>query len=143
MHQPGPLKLPYMYILVFWTPLAVMWILMGFEQPALTAVAARLPDAALNLAAFGVTARVVDATSPRRSLGAVIVGHVGLGADDRLDALSLALLVELQGAVHVAVIGDADRRLAVADRFGHHLIEARCTVEHREFGVDVEMSEAV
>jgi hypothetical protein len=55
MHQPGPLKLPYRYILVFWTPLAVMWILMGFEQPALTAVAARLPDAALNLAAFGVT----------------------------------------------------------------------------------------
>ena len=41
------------------------------------------------LAALGVAAGVVDPASPRRPLAAGLVGHVGLGADDRLDALSL------------------------------------------------------
>ncbi|WP_455381511.1 hypothetical protein [Salinispira pacifica] len=48
-------ELSYRRILMFWAPLAVMWVLMGFEQPALAAVAARLPQPALNLAAFGIT----------------------------------------------------------------------------------------
>ncbi len=42
-------------IFVFWLPLAAMWIMMAVEQPAIAAVMARLPDPALNLAAFGVT----------------------------------------------------------------------------------------
>lgn len=41
-------------ILLFWTPLAVMWLIMGVEQPAMTAVIARMTDATRNLAAFGV-----------------------------------------------------------------------------------------
>lgn len=32
-----------------------MWLMMAIEQPAITAVIARLPEAELNLAAFGVT----------------------------------------------------------------------------------------
>ena len=64
-------------------------------------------------AALGVAARVVDAAPPRGALRAVIVGHVGLGADDRLDPLLVAFLVEVQRAVHVPVIGHADRRLSV------------------------------
>ena len=39
------------------------------------------------LAALGVAAGVVDPAPAGRALGAVLVGHVGLGADDRLDAL--------------------------------------------------------
>ncbi len=39
----------------FWLPLAAMWIMMAIEQPVVAAVMARLPDPALNLAAFGVT----------------------------------------------------------------------------------------
>ena len=39
------------------------------------------------LAALGVAAGVVDAAPAGRALAAVVVGHVGLGADDRLDAL--------------------------------------------------------
>ena len=39
----------------FWLPLAAMWILMALEQPLLSAVIARLPAAALNLAAYGLT----------------------------------------------------------------------------------------
>lgn len=39
----------------FWVPLAAMWLMMAIEQPAITAVIARLPEPELNLAAFGVT----------------------------------------------------------------------------------------
>ncbi len=42
-------------VLRVYIPLAAMWILMGIEQPALTAVIARLSDATVQLAAFGVT----------------------------------------------------------------------------------------
>jgi hypothetical protein len=38
----------------FWVPLAVMWLIMAVEQPAITAIVSRLPDATLNLAAFGL-----------------------------------------------------------------------------------------
>ena len=41
--------------LLTYLPLAAMWILMGIEQPALTAVIARLSDATVQLGAFGVT----------------------------------------------------------------------------------------
>ena len=41
-------------IFIFWSPLALMWIMMAVEQPAMAAVVARLPDATANLAAFGV-----------------------------------------------------------------------------------------
>ncbi len=95
------------------------------------------------LAALGVAPRVVDPAAAGRSLTAVVVGHVGLGADDRLDPLLVALAVEVERAVHVAVIGDADRRLAVADGFGDELVEPSRAVEHRELGVDVEVGEGI
>lgn len=47
-------SLTYSRILSFWIPLAVMWVMMAAEQPALTAVIARLPNAEVNLAGFGV-----------------------------------------------------------------------------------------
>jgi hypothetical protein len=36
-----------------WWPLAVSWILMGFENPAISAVMSRLADPKINLAAYG------------------------------------------------------------------------------------------
>jgi progressive ankylosis protein len=39
----------------FWLPLAMMWLMMAVEQPAISAVMARLPNPEINLAAFGVT----------------------------------------------------------------------------------------
>ena len=39
----------------FWIPLAAMWLLMAVEQPIVAAVIARLPEAELNLAIFGLT----------------------------------------------------------------------------------------
>lgn len=41
-------------VFLFWLPLAAMWVLMGIEQPILTAFIARLPHAKENLAAYGI-----------------------------------------------------------------------------------------
>jgi hypothetical protein len=93
--------------------------------------------------ALGVAARVVDAAAPGRAFAAMVVSHVGLGAEDRLDALLAALLVELECPVHVAVIGQPERRLPVGDRFGHEFVQAGGTVEHGELGVHVQVGERV
>lgn len=45
--------LSYRRILNTWWPLAASWMLMGLELPALSAVIARLPNPAINLAAYG------------------------------------------------------------------------------------------
>lgn len=45
--------LSYRRILNTWWPLAASWLLMGIELPALSAVMARLPNPAINLAAYG------------------------------------------------------------------------------------------
>jgi hypothetical protein len=94
------------------------------------------------LPAVGVAAGVVDAAPAGRALVPAVVGHVGLGAEDGLDALGPALPVEVQDAVHVAVVGDADRRLTVGHRRPHDLADAGRAVEHRVLGVDVEVGEA-
>ena len=46
-------------------------------------------------------------------------------------------------AVHVAVVGDADRRLAVGGRRRDDLADPRRTVEHRVLGVQVQMDEGI
>ncbi|MFA7567349.1 MAG: hypothetical protein WCY01_10015 [Alkalispirochaeta sp.] len=50
--EQSPLTLPLLFL--FWLPLALMWILMSIEQPALNGVMARLPAPTLSLAAFEV-----------------------------------------------------------------------------------------
>ena len=50
-----PEKENYRSIFLLWAPLAGMWLVMGVEQPLISAIIARLPDAKVNLAAFGVT----------------------------------------------------------------------------------------
>ena len=50
----GRRVLSYPQIFAFWFPLGLMWLMMALEQPAVAAAIARMPDAALNLAAFGV-----------------------------------------------------------------------------------------
>jgi len=42
-------------ILIFWIPLAAMWLFMSVEQPGINAVIARLADAKINLAAYGIS----------------------------------------------------------------------------------------
>ena len=47
-------KLTYRRIFLFWGPLALTWLMMSVEQPFLIAFIARLGDAKVNLAAFGI-----------------------------------------------------------------------------------------
>ena len=47
-------KLTYRKIFLFWGPLALTWLMMAFEQPVLIAFIARLTEAKVNLAAFGI-----------------------------------------------------------------------------------------
>lgn len=47
-------KLTYRKIFIFWGPLALTWLMMAFEQPFLIAFIARLGEAKVNLAAFGI-----------------------------------------------------------------------------------------
>lgn len=48
-----PNALPYSSIFKTWWPLALSWLLMAFELPALSSVISRLPDPKINLAAYG------------------------------------------------------------------------------------------
>ncbi|MDX9902454.1 MAG: hypothetical protein RB288_00065 [Bacteroidales bacterium] len=47
-------KLTYRRIFLFWSPLALTWLMMAVEQPFLIAFVARLAEAKINLAAFGI-----------------------------------------------------------------------------------------
>ena len=89
----------------------------------------------------GVPAGVVDLASPDGPLVAGLGRHVGLGADDGVDAGLAARSIEVEDPVHVPVIGDAEGRLTVGngclDQVGH----PRRAVQHRELGVGVEMGE--
>ena len=93
------------------------------------------------LAPLALAARVVDAAPPDRALVTGLRGHVGLGADDRRDAAFAALLVEVEDAVHVAVIGDRQSGLAVGHRGGDQVADPRRSVEHRVLGVGVQVHE--
>ncbi len=41
-------------VLAFWLPLAATWLMMALEGPYITAIVARMPEAAFNLAAYGI-----------------------------------------------------------------------------------------
>jgi len=92
-------------------------------------------------AAIGVAARIVDAAAPARTLEARLVRHVRLTTDDRRDTRVVRRLVEVEDAVHVAVVGDADRGLPVLHGRRHQLADSRRTVEHRVLGVNMQVGE--
>ena len=93
------------------------------------------------LASLALAARVVDAAPANRALVTGLRGHVGLGADDRRDAAFAALLVEVEDAVHVAVIGDRQSGLAVGHRGSDQVADPGRPVEHRVLGVGVQVDE--
>jgi hypothetical protein len=71
------------------------------------------------------------------------VGEIHLRANNRLNALIATASVEVENAVHIAVVGDPERGLAIHGRRMNHVIEARRPVEHRVLGMDVEMGERI
>ncbi len=69
--------------------------------------------------------------------------HVRLDADDRGDPGGRRLLVEVVGAVHVAVVGHRDRRhLLPADLF-EHLLQPGRSVEHGVLRMNMQVNERV
>jgi hypothetical protein len=52
--QPATDPLDSRQILAFWAPLAATWLMMAIEGPYVAAIIARLRDAEVNLAAYGV-----------------------------------------------------------------------------------------
>ncbi len=93
------------------------------------------------VAALALAAPVVDPAPPDRPLEAALGGLIGLDADDRLDARLAGRLVEIQDAVHVAVVGDPDRGLTVGHRSGDDVGHPGRTIEHGELGVLVQVGE--
>ena len=68
-------------------------------------------------------------------------GHIDLTADDGLDACLFCGLIELDTAVHDAVVRDGDGALAALLDAVHKLVDTAGTVQQAVFGMDVEMNE--
>jgi hypothetical protein len=74
------------------------------------------------------------------ALGGLAVLHqVGLHAEDRLQPSLPARAVHLHGAVHHAVVGEADRGHAQLRRPGRHLVDLARSVQQRILAVDVQV----
>ncbi len=86
---------------------------------------------------------IADVFTTRGAIETRAGGEVSLDADDRLDPNLLSGLVEIDHAVEHPVVGDRHRRLPVVGSGSHEILDPRRTVEHRELGVHMQMSEAV
>ena len=94
-------------------------------------------------ATLSIAAGVINLAPSTGSFKTSLVGHIGLGADDWLDALGPTFFVEVENAIHVAVIGHTESGLTIGDRFGDKFIKLGGAIEHRKLGVNVEMGERV
>ena len=83
------------------------------------------------------------AVGPRVAVGHPPPGDIGLDADDRLDARLGRGLVERDGSVQRAVVGDGERIEAVADRGVDEVRDPPEPVEQAELRVGVEVDEVV
>ena len=105
------------------------------------AAAGELGEVAEALVAGGQEREVV-ALDLALADGAV-VHEVGLEAEDRLDVVLLAGLVELDAAVHHAVVREAERGLPERRRAGGEAVDVRGAVEQRILGVNVQVRAGV
>jgi hypothetical protein len=79
--------------------------------------------------------------SRRPAVAAILGGDVGLVADDRIDVVGFALVVELERPVEVAVVGDRHRVHARGLHLGHERIDAVGPVKQAVVRVAVKMNE--
>ena len=82
------------------------------------------------VAAVAIATAVIDLAAAHRALEARVGRHVRLGADDRVDAVGVTGLIEVKDAVHVAVVGDPERRLAILCSRRDQVPDPRRAVEH-------------
>ena len=83
--------------------------------------------------------RQVVALDPARAAAVAIVHVVDLAAEDRLDPVPGARLVQLDGAVHHPVVGQAQRRLVERGRALGQSVDLARAVQQRVLGVDVQV----
>ena len=83
--------------------------------------------------------RQVEAVEPSRRAAGVVLDDVRLTAEDRLDAVLAAGREQLDGAVHHAVVGQPQGRLAERRRALGQLVDLARPVEQRVLGMDVEV----
>ncbi len=96
--------LSYGEIFIFWFPLGLMWLMMAAEQPALTAVIARMADAEANLAAFGVVfALALVAESPIIQMLSAATALAGHRENYRLLLRFMHIMAALLTAGHLIV----------------------------------------
>ncbi len=91
-------------IFIVWLPLAAMWLIMGIEQPLIAAFIARMEEAKINLAAFGVTfslALIIE--SPIIQMLAASTALSGRPANYRKLLSFMHILALLLTAVHLLV----------------------------------------
>ena len=69
----------------------------------------------------------------------MVVDVIDLAAEDRLDVLLLAGLVELDRAVHHAVVGETQRGLIKGGRALGEVLDVRGAVEQRVLGVHMQV----
>ena len=87
-----------------------------------------------------VIVRLAAVPGPR-PLAPIARGDVGLHADDRLDAGLFRFLLEVPGAVQIAVIGDGEGGLFELLRAADQVADSIGAIEQRIFGMTVEMDE--
>ena len=82
---------------------------------------------------------IVQSVNPVRHFPA---GHIDLAADNWLNACGLGRLVEINAAVHNAVIRNGHGRLAQLLHPVHHAVNAAGPVQQTVLAVDVQMYKA-
>ena len=95
------------------------------------------------VAALDVAPRVVDAAPAGRALEAALGRLVRLQPQDRVQPVGPRLPVEVEDAVHVPVVGDADGGLPVLGGGLDDLVDPGRPVEHRKLGVEVQVGYGV
>ncbi|CAB4568185.1 unannotated protein [freshwater metagenome] len=112
-----------------------------FDEIAITLIVFSQQSEVVVLLASALVgpAIVVHASTTWNALGAMIMGHVGLGTQDGFDSLLLTFLVEVDNAVHISVVCDPQRGLTIFNCFADEFIEACRAIEHGIFGMNVEV----
>ena len=82
-----------------------------------------------------------EVVRPALGLVEAIGGDVGLAAEDRLHPVGLGLLVEVEGAEQVAVVGHRDRLHAALEHLGEQVVQPNRAVEKAILRVQMQMGE--
>jgi hypothetical protein len=93
------------------------------------------------LTSLALAPSVIQAAPSERPFEAASRGHISLYADDGLNAGGMGNLVKIKDTVHVAVVSDGYRRLAVSHSPRDDFVDSGSPVQHRELSMEVQVDE--